>query len=274
MPTHSSERGNECQATWIHSTEGSATPLAQGLHCLPDGGQKGAAFPAQDEAPGPPRTAPIFGCPTLPHNPPSPMAQGKPFRGARAPSGRGGGGGSRVCSGSLGRSGGPGYILTCYHGNGSGSVAAGRGGCSSPEMLTKGRGKGARLRQGRPWGAASTPPPCLRPGPPRQLPKTRGAQPTRPRSHASPSLPSHPAAPWIPGSHIPTGFLGTDTGETPAKTPADNLAKTGCTGVGAAIPDRTPHRCHFMSPRPCHPGQGLPWLPPTPLSTLILHPAS
>lgn len=50
--------------------------------------------------------------------------------------------------GALGRSEGPGYIRTCYHGNGSGSVAAGRGGCSSPEMLTKGRGKGARLRQG------------------------------------------------------------------------------------------------------------------------------
>lgn len=58
--------------------------------------------------------------------------------------------GPGVCNGSLGRSGGPGYILTCYHGNGSGSVAVGRGGCSSPKMLTKGRGKGARLRQGWP----------------------------------------------------------------------------------------------------------------------------
>lgn len=67
--------------------------------------------------------------------------------------------GPGVCNGSLGRSGGPGYILTCYHGNGSGSVAAGRGGCSSPKMLTKGRGKGARLRQGWPWGAAGTPQP-------------------------------------------------------------------------------------------------------------------
>lgn len=93
-------------------------------------------------------------CPTTLHHP---RPRGSHF-GEPEPQVGGEGGGSRVCSGSLGRSGGPGYILTCYHGNGSGSVAAGRGGCSSPEMLTKGRGKGARLRQGRPWGAASIPP--------------------------------------------------------------------------------------------------------------------
>lgn len=218
------------------------------------GAEGGLLSPAQDEATATPGQHPFLDaphCPTTP-SPPVNHSPGEASLGSWSP--KWDQGSSGVRDRSPGRSGGPGYILTCYHGNGSGSVAVGRGGCSSPEMLTKGRGKGARLRQGRPWGAASTPSWGLQPQPPPAAPKEAvgTARPIRPRT--SPLLPSPPSSPTA----VPAGSLGMGSGETPAKTLPDTLAKTGRTGAEAASPDQTLHCCHFMSPWSCHPGQGLP----------------
>lgn len=139
----------------------------------------------------------------------------------------GGWGGPRSAAGPQGAAGERGYILTCYHGNGSGSVAAGRGGCSSPEMLTKGRGKGAWLQRGGVRGAASTP--CL--GPMAKTPSAApeevagAARPAQP--HISPLLPSLPSSPMA----VTTGSPYVGSGGTPAKNLAETLAKTGYTGL-------------------------------------------
>lgn len=68
-----------------------------------------------------------------------------------------------------------------------------------------------------------------------------------PRQPLTPLPASSPTDPWKPHPH---GLPGHRHWETPAETPADNLAETGCTGVRAAPPHQTPQRCHSMSPRP------------------------
>lgn len=91
-------------------------------------------------------------------------------------------------------------------------VAAGRGGCSSPEILTKGRGKGARLRQGRPRGAASTPSRACGQHP-LSIPQ-RGSRHSLPNPTLCQPLSPHPAAPWL-SPEAPWAQAEVDTSQDP-----------------------------------------------------------
>lgn len=149
------QHGGRYHPPWKKGDGGSF--MADGWLRPCSGGRRGLLSPAQDKATATAGQHLFLDALRCPKTPCCPHPGGSCF-GELEPR-VGAGEGLRSVAGPRGAAGERGYILTCYHGNGSSSVAAGRGGCSSPEMLTKGRGKGAWLRQGWPQGAASTPSP-------------------------------------------------------------------------------------------------------------------
>lgn len=121
-----------------------------------------------------------------------------------------------------------------------------------PRDADKGEGEGSPAAAGAAVGCSRHP----HPGPAAETPSAapKEAVGTACPTLASPSLRSPPKS----AVAVPTGSLGTDRGETPAKTLADTLAKTGCAGVEAAGPDQTPHCCTSSPHGPATPARDFP----------------
>lgn len=182
------------------------------------------------------------------------MAQGKAFRGDRAPSGDAPG-----CAGGPGAQRGTGVHPNLLPWERQRLGGGGKRWLQQPRDADKGEGEGSPAAA----GVQPAPPPspsCLRAGSLGSSQRGTGLI----QHHPDPGPAPHSPPPWISGSHIPTDFLGTDTGRPQLSPQLIIWPKRGA--LGSEQPPQTkPHTTATPCPHgPGHPGQGLPWLSPTP----------